>query len=198
MTNRCNKTVKRYIIFTRRNTKHKKVICYGIEIKRHEKEPYKIQQTVSINNFEVDHVNRKREGGMADSYFLNSGPIGLPHISQKSADVYNSNSTISVNVPLDEQLSLLLKHKSPTSISVSQQESYKETGFDDSLVETSNVSQPVHLVIMSRTTEVPSDGAWSKLKKASEDNTQGGHDENQFVEKQVNNWIEVNKKKKTE
>lgn len=134
---------------------------------------------------------------MTECYFLDSGPIGLPLITQKSAGVYNCNSTTNISVPLGEQLSLSPKRRSPTCISVSQQQSYKEGGLVDSLVETSDVSRPVRAVI-SRRTESPTVVAWSKLKKVGEENMQGGQDENQFVEKQVYKWTEVTKKRKTE
>lgn len=61
-------------------------------------ELYNLKNTSLLNNNFECYVNRKRGGGMTtNSYFLDSGPIGLPHISRAEPNVTHSQPTQSAS-----------------------------------------------------------------------------------------------------
>lgn len=49
-----------------------------------------MKQTSFVNNYDC-YVNKKRGGGMSNSYFMDSGPTGLPHISERKVSQKQTN-----------------------------------------------------------------------------------------------------------
>lgn len=156
-----------------------------------------LQQSSVINNYDFEHINRKRGGGLMDSPFLNSGPFGLPHIAQESSDVQNNNSSTNLSLPPSEQLSPTTECAVPTRVSVTQQQAQNKTGSEDSLVASNNTSLLVRPVSRSNyRAEQTCDSVWSKLHTARDENTLYGRGEDQIVENPLNNWTKVTYKKK--
>lgn len=151
-----------------------------------------LQRMSIVNNFATDHVSRKRGGGLMDSYFLNSGPVGLPHTSQEvtGAEAHDCNSPTNLKSPSSELSSHSPENASPICFSVPQQV-LSETGVNDSPV-------PVNTVVVTRTSQptvTSRGGVWSKLKTAGVEKAQS-ENETLSTENNKDEWITVSSKQK--
>lgn len=153
-----------------------------------------LRQASIINHFEYDNVNKKRGGGLMDSYCLDSGPMGLPHILE-TADAQNiNNNTSNINETTGNHPSLSRAFQSPTCISVMPQQSRKRSGVNESLTTASEKPVGLSSVQTKDTDSTMQVNGKSKLNTEAE--IKGSSSVLKATLKNMDEWTEVKRKKK--
>lgn len=159
------------------------------------KELTNLQKASIVNNFENDNINRKRGGGLMDSYCLDSGPMGLPHFLESTADVQNNDKErSSMNKTTSKAMSLSRAFQPPTCVSVTPHHLPKQSGNNESLTKSSE--EPVRPAAVGTIgTDIGVQlNRWPKLNADVE--VQNGSSVVRTTLKEKGEWTEVKRKKR--